>query len=65
MESILMSMSASERLTEIAEILAVGLMRLRSRQSTSLSRTAGDGSLDCTGPQSGHAKPEISGERHG
>jgi hypothetical protein len=65
MESNLMSMSASERLTEVAEILAAGLMRLRARQSTSLSRAAGDGLLDCAGPQSGHAKSEVSGEWHG
>jgi hypothetical protein len=40
------SMSASDRLEEIAEILAVGLMRLRPRQSTHLNADGGDSSLD-------------------
>jgi hypothetical protein len=46
---------ADERLTEIAEILAAGLMRLMSRQSSSLSANRGESSLDCPGNQSGHA----------
>jgi hypothetical protein len=58
-------MTAAERIAEIAEILAAGLMRLRARQSTCLSRHTGDGSLDCAGPQSGHAKSEVNGEWHG
>ena len=65
MENNLMSMSAGERLTEVAEILAVGLMRLRARQSTCLSRHTGDGSLDCPATQSRHAKSEVNGEWHG
>jgi hypothetical protein len=48
-------MSADERLSEIAEILAAGLMRLRARQSSSLSADRGEGSLDYPGHQSGHA----------
>ncbi len=48
------SMSASERLTEIAEILALGLMRLHARKSSALSPHAGEGSLDCAARQSGH-----------
>ena len=48
-------MSAAERLDEIAEILAAGLMRLKSRQSTPLSPDGGESSLDCAGHQSGHA----------
>jgi hypothetical protein len=47
--------SASERISEIAEILAAGLMRLRARQSTPLSPTDGESSLDCAGHRSSHA----------
>lgn len=57
--------SASDRLDEIAEILAAGLMRLDLlQQSTPLSRDGGDSSLDCPGCQSGHAQPATDGERH-
>ena len=48
-------LSPAERLAEIAEILAAGLMRLKSRQSTLLSSDGGESSLDCAGRQSGHA----------
>jgi hypothetical protein len=48
-------MIAAERLDEVAEILAAGLMRLRARQSTPESADLGEGSLDCPGDQSGHA----------
>ena len=46
--------SPAERLAEISEILAAGLMRLRARQSSPLSPDCGDISLDCFGYQSGH-----------
>ena len=48
-------MTADERLAEVADILAAGLMRLKSRQSTPLSPHGGESSLDCAGHQSGHA----------
>ena len=48
-------MAPAERLAEIAEILAAGLMRLKSRQSTPLSPDGGESSLDCAGHQSSHA----------
>ena len=48
-------MSPAERLDEVAEILAAGLTRLMSRQSTSLSADFGESSLDCPANQSGHA----------
>ncbi len=48
-------MSAAERLDELADILAIGLMRLRTRQSTPLSRDRGESSLDCAAHQSSHA----------
>ena len=50
-------LSPTERLDEIAEILAAGLMRLRARKSTPLSPDCGESSLDCPGHQSGHADP--------
>jgi hypothetical protein len=48
-------LSADERITEIAEILALGLMRVRARQSSQLSRHRGESSLDCVAHPSGHA----------
>jgi hypothetical protein len=47
--------TADERVNEIAEILAVGLMRVRARQSSALSPHGRESSLDCLGHQSGHA----------
>jgi hypothetical protein len=48
-------MTGPERLDEIAEILAAGLMRLRARQSSPLFPHSGESSLDCPAHQSGHA----------
>jgi hypothetical protein len=48
-------LSPQERLDEIAQILATGLMRLQSRQSSQLSADRGESSLDCAADQSGHA----------
>jgi hypothetical protein len=47
-------MTAAERLDEIADILAVGLIRLRARKSSRLSRDRGESSLDFSPEQSGH-----------
>jgi hypothetical protein len=55
-------LSAPERLAEIAEILAAGLMRLRARESSPLSRDLGESSLDFSPDQRGHARPR---EREG
>jgi hypothetical protein len=55
-------MTAAERLDEIADILAMGLMRLRARKSSPLSRDRGESSLDFSPGQSGHARPR---EREG
>jgi hypothetical protein len=49
-------LSAAERLTEIAEILATGLMRLKARKSTPLSAHFGESSLDCPAHQRSHAE---------
>ena len=49
-------MSPAERLAEIADILAAGLMRLRARKSSALSRDVGESSLDYSPDQRGHAR---------
>jgi hypothetical protein len=48
-------LTPAERLNEIAEILATGLMRLNLRKSSPLSPHNGESSLDCPAHQSGHA----------
>ena len=50
-------MTAAERLDEVADMLAAGLMRLLERQSSPLSAYHGESSLDCPSRQSGHATP--------
>jgi hypothetical protein len=55
-------LSAAERLDEIADILAAGLMRLRARKSSPLSRDHGESSLDFSPDRRGHARPR---EREG
>jgi hypothetical protein len=52
-------MSPAERLAEIVEVLAAGVVRLRARQSSPLLPAGGDSSLDCTGDQSGHANSKT------
>jgi hypothetical protein len=49
-------LSAADRLDEIADILAAGLMRLRTRKSSALSRDVGESSLDYSPNQRGHAR---------
>ena len=51
-------MSAAERLDEIADILAAGLIRLRARQSTPLSRDCGEICLDFSPDQRGHVSAQ-------
>jgi hypothetical protein len=53
------AMSPPERLAEIVEVLAAGVVRLRARQSSSLLAPPGESSLDCAGDQSGHANSET------
>ena len=55
-------MTAAERLAEVAEILAAGLMRLKARKSSHLSAHCGESSLDCAGHQSGHADRSLEVE---
>jgi hypothetical protein len=52
---------AADRLDEIAEILATGLMRLRARKSSQISPDCGEISLDILADQSG-PDPKIAGE---
>jgi hypothetical protein len=47
-------MTPSERLAEIGEILARGLIRLRARQSRRVSDDYGDSYLDFSPDQRGH-----------
>ena len=53
-------LSAAERLDEIADILAAGLIRLRARKSSGLSRNHGESSLDFSPDQSGHGVVQDS-----
>jgi hypothetical protein len=46
-------MTDAERLSEVAEILARGLSRLKARQSSRLPADFGESSLDCAAHQSG------------
>ena len=53
-------MTSSDRLAEVAEILAAGFLRLRqrhgkARQSSSLVSGVGETPPDCTASKSGHA----------
>jgi hypothetical protein len=48
-------MTPQERIAEIAQILAGGLMRLRGRKSSPISAAGGESLLDCAAHQSGHA----------
>lgn len=47
---------APKHIAEIAEILAVGLMRLRAAKSSELCTEAGESSLDFTATESSHAE---------
>ena len=53
-------MTAAERLDEIADILVAGLIRLRARKSSALSRDRGESSLDFSPDQSGHVVVQDS-----
>ena len=47
-------MTAAERLDEIADILAAGLIRLRARKSSPISDDRRESSLDFSPDRSGH-----------
>jgi hypothetical protein len=48
-------MTAADRLAELGQILAAGLMRLHARKSSLLSTDQGDSSVDFLPDRSGHA----------
>jgi hypothetical protein len=54
-------MSAAERLTEIGEILAAGILRLRAK--TQKAETCGDIPLDFPAHQSRHGRKQRRRER--
>jgi hypothetical protein len=57
-------MSAAERLEEVGEILAAGLLRLRARQRQRQAADTGDVSLDFTAGQSVHgSRGRVGGRR--
>jgi hypothetical protein len=47
-------LTAAERLAEIADLLAAGVMRLRARKSSLLSGHSGESSLDFMRAERGH-----------
>jgi hypothetical protein len=52
-----LSQSSAERLSEIAEILAAGFMRLVARKSSPIFADTGDSLLDFSATESGHPTP--------
>jgi hypothetical protein len=54
---------ARQRIAEIGEILALGLVRLRARQSSRIAAVSGESPLDCVGHQSGGANSETENRR--
>jgi hypothetical protein len=59
------ALSTCERLSEVAEILAAGLVRLLARKSSRKSPDIRESSLDFMGHQSGHPNPSTPGELDG
>lgn len=51
-------MTVPERLSEVASLLAAGLIRLRSRESSGTPGERGGGSLDCVARPSGRVLPK-------
>jgi hypothetical protein len=49
----------SDRIAEIGEILALGLMRLRARKSSKASEKERESSLDFVAGESGHRNTET------
>jgi hypothetical protein len=48
-------LAPTDRIAEVAEILAAGLMRLRARKSSRIFGEGGESSVDFMPHQSGHA----------
>jgi hypothetical protein len=51
-------MAPAERRAEVTRLLALGLIRLRARQSRHLSAPGGESSLHFPPDPSGHANPQ-------
>ena len=51
-------LTTKERLGEVCRLLALGLIRLRMRQSSEVSADGGESSLHLPPARSGHAKPK-------
>jgi len=49
-------MTGTDRIAELGELLALGLMRLHARKSSPLSADRGDSSVDFSPDRSGHAQ---------
>jgi hypothetical protein len=54
-------MTPSERLAELGRILAAGMIRMKTRQSSPLSADRGESSVDLSGHKSGHATRDSHG----
>lgn len=54
-------MAPEERLAEVCEILARGVVRLHARQSRQLSDATGESCLHSSAHRSGHANPNLTG----
>ena len=57
-------MTPAERLSELASILAAGLIRLKARKSRQLSPDRGDSYLDLSAQRSGHEPVETKTENN-
>lgn len=55
-------MTVGERLAEIGQILALGLVRLHARKSSPLSPAHGDSFVDLLPDRSGHAATLTNGK---
>ena len=55
-------LSPTERLAELGQILALGIVRLHARKSSLLSATRGDSFVDLLPDRSGHAATLTNGK---
>jgi len=53
-------LTAAERLAEVADLLALGVIRMRARMSSQKSTDVGEISIDCNAQRSG---PESNSRR--
>jgi hypothetical protein len=55
--AVVLPVTPEERLSEVAEILAAGLMRVAARKSSEVCAVSGESSLHILPDQSGHPAP--------